>query len=69
MSITLKKSGNVAEQPATNELLQEKVRIMSLTRSKMIVDAGVAYLKKKNSFWASDNREVMLNGRKSAQKG
>lgn len=35
----------------------------------MIVDAGGAYLKKKNSFWAYDNREVMLNGRKSAQKG
>lgn len=52
-----------------NELLQEKVRIMSLMRSKMIVDAGGAYLKKKNSFWAYDNREVMLNGRKSAQKG
>lgn len=35
----------------------------------MIVDAGGAYLKKKNSFWASDNKEVMLNGRQYAQRG
>lgn len=35
----------------------------------MTADAGGTYCKKKKTFWASDNREMMLNGQQSVQRG